>query len=201
MNSSLGVVMKVEKCELTNGIITVRPHRSSDVRPCFEAVTESINELSPWMWWCHGAYSLEETKTWIKSRPDAWENGIEFSFAIIDAKDGYFLGGCGLNHINLTDRVANLGYWVRTERSRQGVASAATLLVAQFAFNELRLNRVEMVVATENKASQRVAEKVGALREGVLRKRITVRDHIYDAFMFSLIADDLGVNPENADNT
>jgi ribosomal-protein-serine acetyltransferase len=193
--------MKGEKFELTNGIITVRPHRTSDVEPCFEAVRESINELSPWMWWCHGAYSFEETKIWIESRPDAWEKGVEYSFAIVDSKDGYFLGGCGLNYMNLTDRFANLGYWVRTRRTRQGVATAATLLVAQFAFNELRVNRVEMVVATENKASQRVAEKVGALREGILRKRIVVRDHIYDAFIFSLIADDLGGNPEHADNT
>jgi ribosomal-protein-serine acetyltransferase len=193
--------MKGEKFELTNGIITVRPHRTNDVEPCFEAVRESMNELSPWMWWCHGAYSFEETKIWIESRPDAWEKGVEYSFAIVDSKDGYFLGGCGLNYMNLTDRFANLGYWVRTRRTRQGVATAATLLVAQFAFNELRVNRVEMVVATENKASQRVAEKVGALREGILRKRIVVRDHIYDAFIFSLIADDLGGNPEHADNT
>jgi len=188
--------MQIEKLHLTKGKVTIRPYQASDVKPCFEAVQESINELSPWMWWCHSAYSLNDSRSWIESRPKAWEDGTEYSFAIMDSKDGSFLGGCGLNHINLTDRFSNLGYWVRTSRKRQGIASAATLLVAEFAFKELGLNRVEIVVATENKASIRVAEKIGALREGILRKRIVVRDNVYDAFIFSIISDDFRVETE-----
>ena len=189
--------MRIEEISLTNGVITLRPYQSTDIEPCFESVLESINELSPWMWWCHSAYSIEDTRIWIETRPDAWENGTEYSFAIIDSKDQSFLGGCGLNNINITDRFANFGYWVRTSQSRQGVATAATLLVAQFAFKKLGLNRLEIVVATENKGSQRVAEKVGALREGILRKRIVVSDNVYDAFMFSLLADDFRGEPKN----
>lgn len=198
---SLGDAMRIEEISLTNGVITLRPYQVIDIEPCFESVRESIDELSPWMWWCHSAYSIKDTRAWIESLPEAWENGTEYSFAITDSKDGSFLGGCGLSHINLTDRFANLGYWVRTSRSRQGVASAATLLVAQFAFKELGLSRLEIVVATENKGSIRVSEKVGALREGILRKRIVVRDNVYDAFMFSLLADDLGEEPENPSST
>jgi len=52
---------------------------------------------------------------------------------------------------------------------------------------------VEIVVATNNMASIRIAEKAGALREGTLRKRIAVRETVYDAFMFSLIPDDIRV--------
>ncbi len=50
---------------------------------------------------------------------------------------------------------------------------------------------MDLVIATGNKRSIRVAEKVGALREGMLRNRIVVRDKVYDALMFSLISDDL----------
>ena len=169
----------------------LRPYQFTDIEPCFNAIRESINELLPWMWWCHGAYSIKDTQIWIESRPDAWENAIEYSFAIIDSKDGSFLGGCGLSNINRIDRCANLGYWVRTSRSRQGLAPAAALSVARFAFKEVELNRVEIVIATENKGSIRVAEKIGALCEGILRKRIVVRDTVYDAFMFSILADDV----------
>jgi len=80
---------------------------------------------------------------------------------------------------------------VRTSQLGQGTATAVTLLLAQFAFNELALNRVEIVVAKNNIASIRVAEKAGALQEGTLRKRITVRENIYDAFLFSLIPDNI----------
>ena len=108
-------------------------------------------------------------------RAGAWEKGTEYEFAIIDAKDGSFLGGCGLNQINYKKRIANLGYWVRTSRTKRGVASAAVRLLAQFGLGKLKLNRIEIMAAVGNKASQRVAEKVGARREGILRKRIVVR--------------------------
>ena len=195
-NQSLkGNEMQIEGIQFTNGILTLRPYQITDIEPCFNAIRESINELLPWMWWCHSAYSTKDTQKWIESLPDTCQNTTECSFAIIDSEDGSFLGSCGLSNINRTDRCANLGYWVRTSRSRQGVAPAAALGIARFAFKEVELNRVEIVIATENKASIRVAEKIGALREGLLRKRIVVRDTVYDAFMFSLLADDVREKP------
>jgi ribosomal-protein-serine acetyltransferase len=201
-NQSLeGNVMRIEGIRFTNGMLTLRPYQITDIEPCFNAIRESINELLPWMWWCHRTYSIKDIQIWIESRPDAWEKATEYSFAIIDSKDGSFLGGCGLSNINRTDKCANLGYWVTTSRSRQSVAPASALGVARFAFKKVELNRVEIVIATENKASIRVAEKIGALREGILRKRIVVRDTVYDAFMFSLLADDVRGKPKKTSST
>jgi RimJ/RimL family protein N-acetyltransferase len=60
-------------------------------------------------------------------------------------------------------------------------------LLADFGFKELKLNRIETLVAVDNLASQRVAAKVGAVREGILRNRLLLRGKIHDAVMFSLI--------------
>jgi RimJ/RimL family protein N-acetyltransferase len=49
------------------------------------------------------------------------------------------------------------------------------------------LNRIEILVAVDNLASQRVAAKVGAVREGILRNRLLLHGKIHDAVMFSLI--------------
>lgn len=92
-----------------------------------------------------------------------------------------------MSHINQVDRVANLGYWVRNSCLRGGVATRAALLLSNFGLCELKLNRIEIVVAVENLASQRVAEKVGALREGVMRNRLLLWGKPHDAIMFSLI--------------
>ena len=97
-----------------------------------------------------------------------WKTGTSYNFAIFDVTDGSYLGGCGLNQINSIVNMANLGYWVRTSRTKRGVATAATLLLAQFGFEELNLKRIEIVVNVNNVVSQRVAEKAGATREGVL---------------------------------
>jgi RimJ/RimL family protein N-acetyltransferase len=70
--------------------------------------------------------------------------------------------------------MANLGYWVRTSETGRGIASKATRLVAQFGFAELGLQRIEILAAVGNVASQRVAEKAGAVRECVARKRLLI---------------------------
>jgi len=184
----------MDKLELTGSTIALRTHCLDDANSVYQAVRESISELIPWMPWCHTEYSLDETRIWIASRNEALAKGTEYDFLIVDRLDGSPLGGCGLNHINNNDCFANLGYWVRTSRAGQGVATAAVHLLAGFGFRELKLNRIEIVVARDNTASQRVAQKVGAKREGVLRRRLVVRGRVYDAIMFSLIPEGIAAD-------
>ena len=60
-------------------------------------------------------------------------------------------------------------------------------LVAGFGFGELGLGRIEILAAVGNLRSQGVAERLGALREGVLRRRLRVGDDVQDAVVFSLV--------------
>jgi len=157
----------------------------------YEAVRESIAELSVWTPWWLSEYSFEECRASIESQTEQWEQGISYSFAVIDPRDNYLLGGCGLRITDKSFRIADLAYWVRTSRTKQGVATRAALLTARFGFSELEMNRIEIVVAVDNIASQRVAEKTGAVREGVLRNRLMMNGKACDAVMFSLIPQDI----------
>ncbi|UCH42166.1 MAG: GNAT family N-acetyltransferase [Dehalococcoidales bacterium] len=176
--------------EITDGFITLRPYQMSDIDSLYEAVRESITEVSLWMPWCHSEYSIEESTTWVEGLPERWEMGTSFDFAITKAKNGQYCGGCGLNHLRYDIGLANLGYWVRTNETRKGIATAATLLLARFGFKELRLNRVEIMVAVGNIASLRIAEKSGATREGVLRNRLLLNGEPGDAVLFSFVPQD-----------
>ena len=176
---------------LTDGTISLRYFRKSDAEELHKAIRESLAELTPWLEFAHDDYSIKETRKWLQTHPKNRKKGIEHNFVIFHAKDGGFLGGCGLNRIDTVNKLANLGYWVRTSCTSRGVATAATLLLAWWGLKELKLNRIEIGVAIDNKPSQRVAEKVGAQREGVLRKRLVVRDKIHDVIMYSLIPGDV----------
>ena len=176
---------------LTDGVITLHPYQLSDIDSLYEAVRESVSEMFEWMPWCHPEYSIEESRTWIESQPDKWEKGEEYNFTISYNTGGLYLGGCGLRVIDRNIGIANLGYWVRTSQTKKGIATAATLRLTRFAFNELRLNRVEITVAVDNQVSQRVAEKAGATKEGILRNKVMKKDAPCDAVMFSLISQDL----------
>ena len=175
---------------LTNGIITLRSYRDGDADLIYEAASESIPEMTPWMPWCHPDYSIQESRDWISNCTKKWEQDGEYNFAITDTATGRYLGGCGLNDMIHDRNIANLGYWVRTSATKKGVATATTLLLADFGINKLNLKRIEIVVDFDNKASQRVAEKAGATREGILMNRLTQYGKSTNAVMFSLIPQD-----------
>jgi RimJ/RimL family protein N-acetyltransferase len=150
----------------------------------WEAAQESIAELQPWMPWCHPAYSIDESRSWLGLQVPAFEQRTAFGFAIVST-DGAYLGGCGLNQIDGDNHRANLGYWVRTSASNRGVATHAVCSIRDWAFQHTDLLRLEIVIAIENIASHRVAEKSGASREGVLKRRLLLHGASHDATMFS----------------
>ncbi len=171
------------------GEIRIRRYRPGDVDAVFEAVTSSQAELSRWMPWCHAGYSRDDSAAWVESRPGAWERNDEWSFLIVDAEDR-LLGSCGLHRLSLKDGVAELGYWVRTSAARQGVATTATRQLCQWAFDEAGLDRIEILASLENVASQRVAEKAGGVREGILRQRISLHGRRHDCVLYSILQTD-----------
>jgi ribosomal-protein-serine acetyltransferase len=177
--------------ELSDRSILVRTYRAEDAGALYEAARESIAEVSVWLPWCHQNYSIEESRDFIGSREKAAEGGEWYSFGIFEKDSGKFFGGAGLNFFNRVHQMANLGYWVRTSAAGRGIATDATRLVAQFGFEQLGLQRIEIVAAVGNIASQRVAEKAGATREAVLRKRLLINGESQDAVLFSLVAEDL----------
>ena len=177
--------------QLTTDSLLLRPFRDDDVGRLYEAVRESIAEVSPWLSWCHQDYSIEESREFISSRARAAESEEWYSFGIFEEDTERFLGGVGLNFINRVHRMGNLGYWVRTSAAGRGIATKAARLMARFSFEQVGLHRVEILAAVPNLASQRVAEKAGAVREGVLRKRLLIGGESQDAVLFSLIPKDL----------
>jgi len=184
------------KTEWETDVIAIRPYCSADIPMLLEAVQESMKELVAGLPWCRPEYNIHDSTEFITRHEEEWRNGQQYSFVIHARANGLFLGGVGLNFINYTHHFANLGYWVRTRAARHGVATAAVALAAQFAFSELHLSRLEIVTGLGNKASQRVAEKVGAVREGVLRRRLLVDGGPQDAVLFSLIPEDVRLDPK-----
>lgn len=164
---------------------TVRLYQQGDAEHLHAAAVESVAEIYPWMGWCHPQYSLDEAREWVTAQEQLVKQGLAYEFAIFS--EGRFLGGCGINQISKANRFANLGYWVRASAMGQGVAPSAARLVTEYAFRETDLIRLEIVCAVGNVRSQRVAENVGAVREGVLRNRLFLPSGPSDAVMFSLV--------------
>ena len=173
--------------ELTDGIVTLRPYRPDDVDSLYEAVQESIAELLKYMPVWLSDYTLEECRSWIESQI----REESYAFATFDATNNKLLGGCALRITDKSFGVADLSYWTRTSQTKRGFATSSALLLVQFGFNKLNLNRIEIIAKTDNIQSQRVAEKLGATKEGIMRNRIVLNARPCDAVLCSLIPQDL----------
>jgi len=180
--------------EIKGEKIILRRYTNDFAPLLFEAALESRgSEFSRWMPWCHENYALAESESFIKRSLESWDKETAFGFAIFDEFDSDFLGGVGLNRFNTQHNFANLGYWIRTSRQNRGAASAATRALAQASFEDLPINRIEILAAIENEASQKVAVKAGAHREGILRNRLLIGGRVHDGVMFSFVREDFNL--------
>jgi RimJ/RimL family protein N-acetyltransferase len=118
------------------------------------------------------------------------------AFAICD----YAGGECfGLLTFELRDAGrAELGYWLLPEGRGRGRATRALRLLSRWALSQAGVARLELSTSPENAASQRVAERSGFRREGVLRSYHVVDDRREDAVLFSLLPGELDEQAEDA---
>ena len=130
---------------------------------------------------------MEDARRWLQGRERERFEGRSYDFAITDAENGELIGGCGIDRIQLKNRLGNLYYWVRTSRTKKGAATAAAAAIASFGLTTLHLVRIEIVVAETDFVGQSVAEKIGASREIRLPNRMILRGEVMYAYLFSLL--------------
>ncbi|HWB00730.1 MAG TPA: GNAT family protein [Pirellulales bacterium] len=177
--------------QLSDSLVLLRPPRSDDADAMVAAARESAASVGRWLPWCHANYAKHESLAWIDAVRAAWEANEAFSFLIFDRGNGLLQGGCAINEIDRLRLRANLGYWVRSSAQGRGVATAAARLAARFAIEKLAMQRIEIVAAVGNVASQRVAVKLGATYEGRWRNRLRIGETQTDAHGYSIIPSDV----------
>jgi RimJ/RimL family protein N-acetyltransferase len=145
--------------------------------------------------WIAEAYTDPDIARFIVGAPPprGWGSSTEIQLVITDVAREAPLGVVSLRIAEGDSGLAAVGYWLRPEARGRGTATVAVRLVARWAFGELGVQRLELTTAPENIASQRVAERVGFVREGVLRRltAATKDNGRRDAVLYSLLPADL----------
>ncbi len=132
-------------------------------------------------------YSEADARAFAEQVARRWAEGKGAAFVIGQAPGGQGLGMIEVRQFAGDPGLAEVGYWLRREARGRGVATTAVRLVAAWAFGELGVGRLNLQTAPENLASQRVAERAGFAREGLLRAWLPTADgRRRDSVMFSL---------------
>jgi RimJ/RimL family protein N-acetyltransferase len=176
------------------GIILRRP-APADI-PWITAAC-SDRELSQYIPAMPYPYSQSDARAFIEDSDRGWAEESRAGFVIAHAADGDGLGTIGLGLSANDAGLASVGYWLRREARGHGAATIAVRLVSAWAFDELGIKRLSLFTLPGNVTSQRVAERAGFTREGILRAWQPTRDGRRDCVMFSLLPDDQNRKPSD----
>jgi RimJ/RimL family protein N-acetyltransferase len=168
--------------ELRDGALTLRPWRDADI-PAIVAACEDP-EILRWLPMIPRPYTVADAVAFVAGEiePGAHQFAID--------EDGRLAGSIALR-VNEQNATGTLGYWCAPEARGRGIVTRALRLLCRYGFEELDLGRLELIADPDNAASQRVAEKCGFRREGVLRSHLVHADGRRDSVMFSLLPGEL----------
>ena len=123
----------------------------------------------------------------IEELPSLAAMGRLLALAAVDAVTGEIIGGGTLHHLDAERSIVEIGYFVLPHARRRGVATTIARMLAEHAFS-LGIQRVAAYVNVGNVASERVAERAGFTREGVVRSMPVPDGRRVDKTLFSLLS-------------
>jgi RimJ/RimL family protein N-acetyltransferase len=171
---------------LDDGVVALRGWRTSDAPD----ITRMFQDREALEWTRAPApYREGDARQWLASLPAMMRRGASLPLAVTDASDGSLLGSIELRM--QPEARAELGYVVAAWARGRGVGTRAVRLLARWAFDMLRVQRLEALAQPGNEASQALARRVGFVREGVLRGHSLVRGERKDMVMMSLLRGEL----------
>ncbi len=170
---------------LIDGPTAIRPWRGSDI-PALVAACQDP-EIPRWTR-VPEAYSEADARFYMQQRYDELQAGTAAPFAVIAPGDGTLLGSISLMRFAWEHARAEVGYFLARDARGRGHAARAVRLVCAWGFGALGLERINLLAATGNAPSQRVAERAGFTREAVLRSYFPSKQGRLDMVAYGLLA-------------
>jgi RimJ/RimL family protein N-acetyltransferase len=174
---------------LAGGVVLLRPWREADVPGMVLAFSDPVMQRFSWR---TAPFTETDARDCLAEQEQARLRGDELHFALAGPHDqDVLLGAVSLHEVRLDHGCAAVGYWLAPGARGRGAAADAVRLLARWAFAELGLARLELTCGPDNQASQRVAERCGFSREGLLRSHVPFKGARRDSVMFSLLPGEL----------
>jgi ribosomal-protein-serine acetyltransferase len=153
-----------------------------------EAIRVSLPDLNQWLPWARLEYTSSDTTAFIRDSIQAWKEERAWDYSIRERTDPRrHLGNISLWTVSKLGKIAEVGYWVRSDETSRGVCTEAVELLLDEAFKSLGYHKVVLRIAVGNDASDRVATKLGFTKEGVLREELLIRGNWVDHSLWSLL--------------
>lgn len=157
-----------------------------DSEKIFELTEHSREYLREWLPWLDTTTKVDDTEAFIKMSLQGFVEGASLQTVIL--YHGQAVGLAGFNQINRANQTAYIGYWLAEDYQGNGIMTRVAQALTDYAFTELKLNKVEIRAAVENTKSRAVPERLGFVQEGTIRQAEWLYDHYVDTVVYGMLA-------------
>ena len=151
----------------------------------FYAVDKNRAHLSKFLPWVDNMQTVNDFKNYIQNCMLLNLQEKEISFVIL--LNEQIVGRIGLHHMDLQNKQASIGYWLIKNAEGNGIIYNSCKEILSYAFQKVKLNRIEIKAAVENVRSQAIPEKLGFVKEAILRQAECINGRFVDLFLYSLL--------------
>lgn len=178
----------MEDIILENEIIKLRPVQLSDI----EAITDAANDERIWEHMSVNLLSKEAVQNYIENAIKERDKSVSYLFAVIYKKTDKIVGCTSFLDISFPHKRLEIGAtWYNPSVWRTSINTNCKFLLFQYCFEVLKLNRIQIKTGHENDRSQKAIERIGAVKEGVLRNHMIRKEGtIRHTVMYSVISED-----------
>ncbi|WP_313892389.1 GNAT family protein [Psychrobacillus sp.] len=159
-----------------------------DAEALFTLTVESKETLREWLPFIDYTKSVDDTKNFIQSTMKQYSENNGFQAGIW--YDGKIAGVIGFHKIDWNNKSTSIGYWLGNDYVGLGLMTKSVEAFVDYAFKEIKLNRVEIRAAVENKKSRAIPERLGFTEEGCVRQTEWLYDHYVDHIVYGMLAAD-----------
>jgi RimJ/RimL family protein N-acetyltransferase len=152
--------------------VVARCWNPADAPAAKEAIDSSLDELREWMPWALDEPQPVEQKSELLRRfRGQFDLGETFVYGLFSRDESEVVGGSGL-HTRVGPDAFEIGYWIRTSRAGQGLATEVTAALTRVGFELCGADRIEIHTEPGNERSIRIPLKLGYAEEARLRRRL-----------------------------
>lgn len=180
--------MRIEPVTLSGKLVRVEPLEQHHTEALYNAGQDAVI----WSYMPTRVHNIRDMETAVKAALDHREKGTQFPFIVIDQASGEIVGSTRFLEISPQDRNLEIGWtWYSPSVWRTGINTETKYLLLQHCFETLDTIRVQFKTHHLNTRSQKAIERIGGVKEGILRNhRILADGSIRHSVYYSIIDSD-----------
>jgi ribosomal-protein-serine acetyltransferase len=167
----------------------------TDAETIFIAIDQNRSHLGNWLPFVDHTKSVQDSETFIKTVISHREDTLNEVYTIWFKGD--FAGVIGFHNTDRVNEKTEIGYWLISEMTGNGIIYNTCLVLIRFAFENMGINRITIRCAVDNSSSENIASRLGFSFEGTERSGERFHASFLDLKVFSLLKGEFSLNNKN----